>query len=137
PLGTIYEVIERYATLDAEDLQPDAPGSNSPRWKRNVRNVLQQRKEQGDILWDGHGHYRLAGSGDGHDPRAVDPWSAPATLQVRSWTLHPDIPRLIGRKKIDWSCFEIGTQVPVPFARRFFDVNGEVLQPGADRVCVL
>src|SRR5690606_23312885 len=44
---------------------------------------------------------------------------------------------MIGRKRVDWSCFEYGTTIPQAFAQRFFDVNGEVLPQGASRRCTL
>ena len=58
-LEEIYRIIERNANLDDEDYEPQAPGSDIPKWKRNVRNVLQYRKKTGDIEWDGDAQYRL------------------------------------------------------------------------------
>lgn len=58
-LQTIYGLVSEKAQLTERDLEPDAPGSNSPRWQRNVRNVLQRRKTAGDLDWDGGGRYRL------------------------------------------------------------------------------
>ena len=51
--------MERNSNLDDEDLEPQAPGSDIPKWKRNVRNVLQYRKKTGEIEWDGEAKYRL------------------------------------------------------------------------------
>lgn len=62
-VSQMYEVIEEYATLEPEDYLPSAPESREPRWKRNVRNALQQHKEAGHIEWDGQGHYRLPEQG--------------------------------------------------------------------------
>jgi hypothetical protein len=58
-LPDIYEIIERNHNLDDEDYQPQSPGSDVPKWKRNVRNVLQYRKKTGGIDWNGNGNYRL------------------------------------------------------------------------------
>jgi predicted restriction endonuclease len=50
----ICQIIEENSKLDAEDLKPDYPNSKNPRpkWTRNVRNVLQGKKEEGDLRWD-------------------------------------------------------------------------------------
>ena len=51
-LDEIYQIIERNCKLDEEDFNPQSPKSNIPKWKRNVRNVLQYRKETKEIKWD-------------------------------------------------------------------------------------
>ena len=51
-LHKIYDLVERYAELDNDDFRPQSPTSDLPRWKRNVRNVLQYRKSKGEIQWD-------------------------------------------------------------------------------------
>ena len=51
-LPDIYAAVESFVVLDAEDYEPEAPGSFQPKWKRNVRNVLQSRKSRGDVQWD-------------------------------------------------------------------------------------
>ena len=58
-LDAIYGLVEAHVVLDREDFEPQAPGSDIPKWKRNVRNVLQYRKKTGEIEWDGRGSYRL------------------------------------------------------------------------------
>ena len=58
-LDDIYTLIERNLTLNTEDYEWQSPSSEIPKWKRNVRNVLQYRKRTGEIEWDGHGSYRL------------------------------------------------------------------------------
>lgn len=58
-LADLYAMVEAGATLTPSDLEPDAPNSNSPRWQRNVRNVLQRRKTVGELDWDGRAKYRL------------------------------------------------------------------------------
>lgn len=58
-LEEVYRMVERYSNLDAEDFEPQSPSSNIPKWKRNVRNVLQYRKVMGEIQWDGDARYLL------------------------------------------------------------------------------
>jgi hypothetical protein len=58
-LETIYEIVQNNLSLEAEDFQPQSPSSDIPKWKRNVRNVLQYRKKTGEIEWDGNAHYRI------------------------------------------------------------------------------
>lgn len=58
-LQQLYSIVANCAVLKDADQEPDAPGSESPRWQRNIRNVLQRRKSSGAIDWDGHGRYRL------------------------------------------------------------------------------
>jgi hypothetical protein len=48
----IYPIIEGNIVLRRGDYGRAAPGADEPKWKRNVRNVLQSRKKNGDILWD-------------------------------------------------------------------------------------
>ena len=59
PLEDIYALVQARLRLDREDQEPQAPTSPIPKWKRNVRNVLQYRKGTGDIEWDRQGNYRL------------------------------------------------------------------------------
>ena len=56
---TIYELVQNNLSLDTEDFEPQSPSSDIPKWKRNVRNVLQYRKKSGEIEWDGSAHYRI------------------------------------------------------------------------------
>ena len=58
-LSEIYDLIENFLPLDSEDLEQQSPTSNIPKWKRNVRNVLQYRKKTGDIEWNGHCGYKM------------------------------------------------------------------------------
>lgn len=57
-LQDIYRTTEDKAVLDDEDFEPQSPISDLPKWKRNVRNVLQYRKTTGEIEWDGDAKYR-------------------------------------------------------------------------------
>ena len=62
-LDYIYTLIEQNLNLDAEDYKWQSPSSKIPKWKRNVRNVLQYKKGKekraGEIEWSGHGSHRL------------------------------------------------------------------------------
>jgi hypothetical protein len=60
-LPRIYELIECHSVLDDEDFYPQAPSSDIPKWKRNVRNVLQYRKSSGELRWNGKGGYLIPG----------------------------------------------------------------------------
>lgn len=58
-LEDIYALVARHLELDAEDFFPQAPSSDMPKWKRNVRNVLQYRKGTGDISWNHNASYKI------------------------------------------------------------------------------
>lgn len=58
-LQNIYEIIEQNWTLDKEDYEPQSPISKLPKWKRNVRNVLQYRKRTQEIIWGDNAKYKL------------------------------------------------------------------------------
>ena len=58
PLDDIYRLIEGNIALDKEDYEWQSPSSDIPKWKRNVRNVLQYRKTS-EIEWDRYGKYKL------------------------------------------------------------------------------
>lgn len=51
PLDELYRIVEAELPAVRSEL--------SSRWRRNVRNVLQHRRVRGDVLWDGHGGYKL------------------------------------------------------------------------------
>jgi len=55
----IYKIVQINISLDREDFYAQSPTSATPKWMRNVRNVLQYRKSTGDIEWDGAAKYRL------------------------------------------------------------------------------
>ena len=59
PLADIYGLVAGSLQLDREDQDPESPKSDGPKWKRNVRNVLQYRKRKGYIEWNGQSGYRL------------------------------------------------------------------------------
>lgn len=60
PLALLYNRVRARCRLDDEDFLPSAPGNDVPKWKRNVRNVLQHRKQTGEVEWNRAGSYRLA-----------------------------------------------------------------------------
>lgn len=60
PLQDLYAIVQSNLSLQPDDFDPDAPGSDFPRWQRNVRNVLQHRKEAG-ILRSGKAEYYIPG----------------------------------------------------------------------------
>ena len=37
----IYSCVKGFVSLDREDWEPESPGSQRPKWQRNVRNALQ------------------------------------------------------------------------------------------------
>ena len=59
PLQNIYSLVETRIQLKPDDLLPSAPKSDEPKWMRNVRNVLQSRKTNGEIAWDKNGKYMI------------------------------------------------------------------------------
>ena len=60
-LADIYRIIEDNLSLDKEDYEWQSPISDVPKWKRNVRNVLQYRKRTGEIEWGRDTMSRLSG----------------------------------------------------------------------------
>jgi hypothetical protein len=58
-LLSIYEAVEMGIALDAEDQLPEAPHSHAPKWKRNVRNVLQRKRGTAEVEWLGNSQYQL------------------------------------------------------------------------------
>jgi len=49
PSEAIYAIVEEHGKLDDQDREPQAPGSNTPRWKTLVRSVLTNRVKKGRI----------------------------------------------------------------------------------------
>ena len=56
-LQDIYDLIEGEVDLEPDDFEPAATTTTTPRWKRNVRNILQYRKGTGEIVWSGDARY--------------------------------------------------------------------------------
>ena len=52
-ISVIYHTVEKEANLTKEDYEPSSKGRGDDyRWKRNVRNILQDRKTTGRIRAD-------------------------------------------------------------------------------------
>ena len=51
-LQEVYAIVKNHHALDDEDYYPESPNSDRPKWKRNIRNVLQYRRKTGEIEWD-------------------------------------------------------------------------------------
>ena len=61
-LQQIYSLVERNVKLMPDDWLPSARGTADPRWKRNIRNILQYRKKTSEVIWVGEGKYILPSS---------------------------------------------------------------------------
>jgi len=59
PITDIYQLVEDKRMFDKEGFLPQSPVSSIPKWKRNVRCVLQYRKGRKEIMWDGNANYLL------------------------------------------------------------------------------
>lgn len=58
--------------------------------------------------------------------------------QMRSWSKDSTIPKLIGKKKVDWSIFEYGTHIPIEFHKDFDEANhGNSIPVGQNRKLTL
>ena len=56
----IYDLVEQHADLKDDDFDPQSPSSDIPKWKRNVRNVLQYRKKnKNELQWNDDEYYLL------------------------------------------------------------------------------
>ncbi len=49
PIAEIYRAVEKHIALDAEDLDTSLSRTNIPRWRTNVRRVLNGKKEAGGV----------------------------------------------------------------------------------------
>lgn len=86
PIQDIYRLIEGHAAFDDGDLTPAAPGSREPRWRRNVRNVLQQKKHR-ELRWDGQGCYQIPRPAPPVPPIPLPPAKGRTILQCADWVL--------------------------------------------------
>lgn len=59
-LQNIYKIIQKMIDLDSEDMEPESPNSNIPKWKRNIRNVLGNKRLSGHIIRAGKAKYKLS-----------------------------------------------------------------------------
>lgn len=62
-LADIYALVESRHDLDSEDLRPVSDRHPQPRWKRNVRAVLQDIKNR-DVEWERPAKYRFPSQAD-------------------------------------------------------------------------
>lgn len=89
----IYDTVEHHVTLDSSDWEPSAEGTTDPRWKRNVRNILQHRKTTSEVIWLGNGVYMI--------PPSRDPSVVNSTLPGRSKMTKEEFTRLqIARSEV-------------------------------------
>ena len=58
-LQYIYDLVQSKINLQPDDWQPAAATTKTPRWQRNIRNILQYRKKTGEILWSGDAQYKI------------------------------------------------------------------------------
>ena len=76
-LQDLYELVARHSPLDEEDLAPVTPTNSTPTWHRNVRRVLQYRKDTPDLIWLGQAQYIF--------PEALDEPSLEANRRRKMW----------------------------------------------------
>lgn len=58
-LNDLYGIVSRYARLEDADRGKASADSQSPWWKRTVRNALQSQKGSDDLDWERPGRYRF------------------------------------------------------------------------------
>lgn len=63
-INEIYRLVEDNLELQPDDWEPSSQWNTDPRWKRNVRNILQYRKEKSEIIWIGNGVYMMPATSD-------------------------------------------------------------------------
>ena len=56
-LQSVYKLIQKELTLRDDDWEPAVSSTGDARWHRNVRNILQYRKQTDDIVWSGDAKY--------------------------------------------------------------------------------
>ncbi len=59
PLDRLYRLVQDGIDLDAGEMEAARRGASPPRWKRNLQNVLQYRRQTGEVEWDGDASYRF------------------------------------------------------------------------------
>ena len=92
-LQDIYSLIEKEIDLMPDDFEPAVATATSPRWQRNVRNILQHRKDK-EIVWSGDARYMI--------PLTTDQTVATSSVPIKSGLSEEDFRKLQERK------FEIG-----------------------------
>lgn len=63
-ISEIYSVVENNLSLTPDDFVPSSKWTSEPRWKRNVRNILQNRKSTSQIIWLKNGKYFIPSTSD-------------------------------------------------------------------------
>lgn len=63
-LKHIYSIVEKNIKLEPDDFIPAATTTKDPRWHRNVRNILQHRKQTEEVVWSGDARYMIPISTD-------------------------------------------------------------------------
>jgi putative restriction endonuclease len=83
----IYKVVEHAVQLARDDMDPVSEEDDSPRWQRNVRNILQYRKTTRELLWNEDAKYMLPGSKQELD-RRMQIWESiridPSPINLRA-----------------------------------------------------
>lgn len=72
-ISDIYDAVENNINLTTDDMVSSSAQSSDPRWKRNVRNILQNRKTTSRIIWLRDGNYFLPSSSDPFDLNTIIP----------------------------------------------------------------
>ena len=92
-LQDIYSLIEKEIDLMPDDFEPAVATATSPRWQRNVRNILQHRKDK-EIVWSGDARYMI--------PLTTDQTVMTSSVPIKSGLGEEDFRKLQERK------YEIG-----------------------------
>jgi len=93
-LQDIYTLIGKEIDLVPDDFEPAVATATSPRWQRNVRNILQHRKDTKEIVWSGDARYMM--------PLTTDQTVMTSSVPIKSGLGEEDFRKLQERK------FEIG-----------------------------
>jgi len=93
-LQDIYNLIEKEIDLVSDDFEPAAATTTTPRWQRNIRNILQYRKGNEEIVWSGDARYMM--------PLTTDQTVMTSSVPIKSGLGEEDFRKLQERK------FEIG-----------------------------
>ena len=73
-LQEIYTAVAARSSFDEADEAPEAAGASQRAWQRNVRNVLGQMRQSGEVIYEAPAKYRL--------PTRGDDWSTPEVVLV-------------------------------------------------------
>ena len=93
-LQDIYTLIGKEIDLVPDDFEPAVATATSPRWQRNVRNILQHRKDTKEIVWSGDARYMM--------PLTTDQTVMTSSVPIKSGLGEEDFRKLQERR------FEIG-----------------------------